>query len=188
MINGKHLALAAIVMVCLMLSLFQMLPASSQEEAYDPWADYDSNGTLDIFDIVPVALSLGAGGDPTRNVTVVNWPTSQDVSVWYNEPLVAGGLVGPQFYEAGGFGTLHILAYGSGLSAAETATVNVIGCLYDEMKTAYYPITVYTFTLTSTIKGVDVSIPVPSQNFYFTVPYDAAVTCSISISFYLTWS
>jgi len=185
MITRKHLVLTVLVTACMMLSLFQMLPASSLVGEYNPWADYNGDGTIDIFDIVPVAVSFGAEGDSTKNVNVTNWQISKDVSVWWLEDVIPGGLMSPA-YNAGGFGRLHVLAVGSGLSGAETLTVNIKARLYNATRTSYFTLTVYTITLTSSASTADISISVPSDTFYFTVPYDAASTCSIVLSFYLT--
>ena len=45
---------------------------------YDPWADYDADGDVDIYDVVPVATAYGTTGDSTRNVTVTNFPTEPE--------------------------------------------------------------------------------------------------------------
>ena len=56
-----------------MSSLF-LVSVTAQTIPYDPWVDIDQDGEIDIFDVVPVAYAYGAEGDPTRNVTVTNWP------------------------------------------------------------------------------------------------------------------
>lgn len=48
---------------------------------YNPWCDQDSDGDIDIFDIVPAATAYGTTGDPTKNVTVTNWPSDLDVNI-----------------------------------------------------------------------------------------------------------
>jgi len=160
---------------------------TAQAGTYDPWLDYNEDGYIGIDDIFSTASNFGAEGDPTKNVNVTNWQISRDVSVWWLEDTVPGGLMSPA-YSAGGFGHLHVLAVGSYLSGAETLTVNIRARLYNGTRSSYFGFTVYTVTLTSSVYNADISISVPSDTFYFTVPYDAASTCQISLSFYLTWA
>jgi len=67
----KDIIITALLTFCLTATLFMMATTYSQTEpAYDPWADYNADGTIDIFDIVPVALTFGSAGDSTKNVTI----------------------------------------------------------------------------------------------------------------------
>ncbi len=154
---------------------------------YDPWLDNTGDGYIGVDDIFNTAQSFGAEGDATKNVNVTNWQISRDVSVWWVEDVVPGGLVSPP-YSTGGFGHLHVLIVGSSLSGAETLAVNIRGRLYNGTRSSWLAVTAYTATVTSSANTADISISVPSDTFYFTVPYDAASTCSISLSFYLTWA
>jgi hypothetical protein len=186
MITRKTLIITVLCTFCLTVSIFSIMPVSSIG-TYDPWLDYNGDGKIDLKDVYPMHLAYGAAGDSTKNVNVTNWQISGDVSVWFLEEVVPGGLMSPA-YDAGGFGHLHVLAVGSYLSGAETLTVNIKARLYNEAKTAYHGVTVYTFTLTSSTNTADISISVPSESFYFTAPYDAASSCQVSLSFYLTWA
>jgi hypothetical protein len=183
----KDVVIAVLATFCLTSTLFMITTSKSQSGVgeYNPWADYDGNGTIDIFDVVAVGVSFGTDGDPTKNVNVTNWQISRDVSVWWLKDVVGGGLQSPG-YNAGGFGHLHVLAHGSSLSGAETLTVRIGSRLYNGTGTEYFAVTVYTITLTSSVNNADISISVPSELFYFQALYDAAVTCSVSLSFYLT--
>jgi hypothetical protein len=155
---------------------------------YDPWLDYNEDGYIGIDDIYTTASSFGAEGDPTKNVNVTNWQISKDVSVFWEEDVSAGSLTSPA-YNAGGFGHLHILAHGSSLNGDETIQIWVRARLYNATRTSYYPMTVYTITLTpGTGSLADISISVPSDTFYFLVPYNATVVATVSLSFYLTWA
>jgi hypothetical protein len=155
---------------------------------YDPWLDVDDNGIINMLDLYYTAISYGATGDPTKNVNVTNWQISKDVSVFWQEDVSAGSYTSPA-YSAGGFGHLHILAYGSGLNGDESIQIWVRSRLYDATRTSYYMMTVYTITLTPGLGAIaDVSMSVPSDTFYFVVPYNATVVATVSLSFYLTWA
>jgi len=60
-----------ILSVVLLTSMFYVGITSSQG-VYDPWCDQDSDGDIDIYDIVPAASAYGTTGNPTRNVTIVH--------------------------------------------------------------------------------------------------------------------
>jgi len=45
---------------------------------YDPWADINDDGKIDIKDIAYTAAQFGTFGDPTKNVTVINWPVDEE--------------------------------------------------------------------------------------------------------------
>lgn len=70
---------------------------------YDPYADYDADGDIDIFDVVPMAEAYGTTGDPTRNVTVVNLPVDENGSLRVALPRIINlqiGCVGHVIYES----------------------------------------------------------------------------------------
>jgi len=76
----KDVVIAVLATFCLTSTLFMITTSKSQSGVgeYNPWADYNGDGTIDIFDIVPGAVSFGATStDTTKNVTVTNWPTQQ---------------------------------------------------------------------------------------------------------------
>jgi hypothetical protein len=59
----------------MILALVFCLNVGSQTTMpYDPWADINDDGIIDIYDLVNMANKYGATGDPTKNVTVTNWP------------------------------------------------------------------------------------------------------------------
>ena len=185
MVTKKDLVVSILCTFCLTTVLLTMMPVQSAE--WNPWLDVTEDGRVNVLDLIKTAGALGTMGDTTKNVNVTNWPISRDVSVWWLEDVVPGGLVSSA-YDAGGFGHLHVLAVGTGLSGAETLTVNIRGRLYNEARTSWIAVTVYTLTLTSSSNTIDVSISVPSEMLYFTVPYDVASSCAVSLSFYLTWA
>jgi len=78
----KDLILAMLGTFCLTVTLFTIIPIRSQTTPeYDPWKDITDDGYIGIDDIVSVAESFGGLGDPTKNVTVTNWPETLNVNV-----------------------------------------------------------------------------------------------------------
>ena len=41
---------------------------------YDPWVDQDEDGDVDASDLNALSQEYGSTGDPTKNVSVTNWP------------------------------------------------------------------------------------------------------------------
>ena len=76
----KDVIVAVLATFCLTATLFMVTTSKSQSGVgeYNPWADYNGDGTIDIFDIVPGAVSFGSEGDPTKNVNVTNWPLDEN--------------------------------------------------------------------------------------------------------------
>ena len=70
--------LISVILTTILLSSLFYVGITSSQGVYDPYADYDADGDIDIYDVVPVASSYGTIGDPTRNVTVTNWPTEPE--------------------------------------------------------------------------------------------------------------
>jgi hypothetical protein len=72
----KDLIIAVLATFCLTATIFLIIPIRSQTVGqYDPWLDINGDGKIDGKDIAMVARAFGTGGDPTRNVTVTNWPS-----------------------------------------------------------------------------------------------------------------
>lgn len=72
----RDLIVAVLLTFCLTVTLFQILPTSSQSAGdYDPWLDYNDDGKIDMRDIGASARAFGASGDSQRNVTIegYNW-------------------------------------------------------------------------------------------------------------------
>lgn len=71
--KGKHFMIATLIALILLIVAFT--PISSQQVGtYDPWADINDDGKIDIRDIAYSARLFGTTGDPTKNVNVTNWP------------------------------------------------------------------------------------------------------------------
>lgn len=66
------------VLAGVLLSSILFIGLTGSAGVYDPYADYDADGDIDIFDVVPMAEAYGTTGDPTRNVTVINLPVDEN--------------------------------------------------------------------------------------------------------------
>jgi hypothetical protein len=96
---------------------------------YDPWEDIDGDGKITLYDAVSLLNSYGAQGDPTRNVTVTNFPLDAwgnlrtgNVTLGYDLQyftvnctiLPFGGgsiaLYSPPMFSCGGYSRISILA------------------------------------------------------------------------------
>ncbi len=98
----KDIIMTALLTFCLTATPFMIATTNSQTEPpYDPWADYNADGTIDIFDIVPVALTFGTAGDSTKNVTIAGHANKLAYSVrnvvipatvWFtSDPILVDG-------------------------------------------------------------------------------------------------
>jgi len=81
MTTKKDLVIVILATFCLTLTLFTILPTHSSSSTatleYDPWEDIDGDGKITLYDAVSLLNSYGAEGDPTRNVTVTNFPLDE---------------------------------------------------------------------------------------------------------------
>ncbi|UCD95838.1 MAG: hypothetical protein JSV35_04845 [Candidatus Bathyarchaeota archaeon] len=171
-----------IIVSALLFSASTSVSISSGD--YDPWADLDDDGDVDIFDIVDIAGKYGTKGDSTKNVNVTNWPRSRAaVEVFHHEPLVDGASSDSIEYNANGFRYMHILADTEILDAGESVDIELhsgIGV------PAIRDVLCYTFTLTETFPETDIVLYVPSDNFYFRADAVGTTSVAVYLSFYLT--
>ncbi|MCW4055239.1 MAG: hypothetical protein NWE82_00485 [Candidatus Bathyarchaeota archaeon] len=177
-----------VILASILVTSLAFMTATTSSAQYDPWADYDENGLIDIFDIVKVAIPYGASGDPTKNVTVTNWPVTTGETVWYAEELTDGELEVSSMYYAEGFGKLHLLMRVGGLTVGEEMELRVVAPLWNPAHTAYYPTEVYSRTFTSTNYFYDIALSTPMDEFYFIVDAAAGTTCTASLRIWLSWS
>jgi hypothetical protein len=66
----KDLVLAVLATFCFTCTLFMVNTTRSATNPYDPWLDYDENGTIGLTDLVRLAQSYTTLGDSTKNVTI----------------------------------------------------------------------------------------------------------------------
>ncbi len=80
MITRRHLVIAVLLTFCVTATLFMIQPTRSQSGVgeYNPWADYNEDGEINILDLVPGALAFSSSGDPTKNVNVTNLPLDEN--------------------------------------------------------------------------------------------------------------
>ncbi len=154
---------------------------------YDPWADINEDGKIDIKDVAYTAKLFGTSGNPEKNVTIVNWPSSHDETVWWNEPLTGSGYLTGDTYNISGFGQLHILARAQYLSGLEEVTVTVAGIIPNPLGGGW-AVEAYSFVLTSTSISHHVSMAVPSETFYVQAYAPTGTSVNMYLSFYLTWA
>ena len=74
-IKRKHILVLALAF-CLTVTLFTVTSTG-----YDPWVDQDEDGDVDAADLNVLAGDYGSTGNPTKNVSVTNWPASSQSSV-----------------------------------------------------------------------------------------------------------
>jgi hypothetical protein len=181
----RDLIIAILATFCLTATLFLIMPTRGTEtttstpNSYDPWADFYGKGKIDMLDIGYVASLFGTKGDPTRNVTVTNWPTGQYVNAWWNQWTGGGGMIYTSWYNASGYGHLHVLAVATSLVEPQQCSVTFWSELYNQTRTGGYGIGFDTFVLTQTSPSIAVSIDVPSEVFYFSAQTISPTNCHI---------
>jgi len=70
---GRNMIIAIMITFCFTATLFMVIPIRSANSPYDPWIDYNDDGKINLQELVLLANSYGATGDPTKNVNVTNW-------------------------------------------------------------------------------------------------------------------
>ena len=71
--NKKHILFSTLVSIALLTMLYTPLSGS-----YDPWVDFDEDGSVEYDDLVSLAGSYGSSGPPTKNVNVTNFPLDEE--------------------------------------------------------------------------------------------------------------
>ena len=177
----KDLVIAVLLGFFLAITLYPKVTGVGE---YDPWSDINSDGKMRVDDILDVALRFGANGDPTRNVTVTNWPNSPTTTVWWYEPVPSS--TASNWYNRSGFTTLHILMQAVNIPTG-SLTVYVYGYIPDPGSSGYAPIAAYSIVLSASSSTASISIPVPSDHFRFVVYPSGTTTSNIYLGFHLTW-
>lgn len=68
----KDVMFAIVTTFCLCALMFAVIPIRSANP-YDPWADMNDDGKVNMFDIGYVASRFGTVGDAAKPVNVTNW-------------------------------------------------------------------------------------------------------------------
>lgn len=182
MITRTHLALTVLITSSMMIALFLMFPARSQVGTYNPWADYNGDGLVDILDIVPAAASFGTSGDSTKNVNVTNWPVTKQQTVFWARTTSGVSAI----YWASGFGHMHRVWHVPDLSGVEKVTFTILGRMSDGVYWTDFTVSSLEVTLSNRDGGL--SFPVPSESFEFYVAFDPGTTTNVYLAFYLTYA
>jgi hypothetical protein len=69
----KYLLAILLSSMILALAFIQNSGSQTQRE-YDPWADVNDDGIINMRDVTNEILLFNTVGDPTKNVNVTNWP------------------------------------------------------------------------------------------------------------------
>jgi len=79
-LKNRYIILALGIVSVLLGSLFvsNLILAQSGGE-YDPWLDYNEDGTIDVNDLSPLGEAYGSSGDPTKNVTIKHSYYEEDI-------------------------------------------------------------------------------------------------------------
>ena len=166
----KDVVIAILATFCLTSTLFMITTSKSQSGVgeYNPWADINGDGTIDIFDIVPVAVSFGSEGDSTKNVNVTNWqtPKSEYEILHWNINITAGSGGTPlDIVYCGGYSRLAFsfqpleMSQGTYTFNIYTAYLNWYADSFTNGPTNDFP--KFTLTVERSIGQVGYSFPLP---------------------------
>lgn len=179
------LMLVNIVLAVALLSSIVLMTASiTSANQYDPWTDVNGDGVINIQDAALMGLGWQAAGDPTRNVNVMNWPVSNQQTVFVDQATTADSA----FYNASGFGHIHLLWYVSGLVDPEFVNIFVQSRIYNPNGPGYWQFSSQYIHVTPSNYSDVLSIPVPSETFNFRVYFPAGTTATVQFAFYLTFA
>lgn len=81
--NRKHFVIATLISVALLTVVFIPL-SNQQEDRYDPWIDYNDDGTVNADDLYTFGQAYGSSGNPTKNVNVTNFPLDEQGNLRVN--------------------------------------------------------------------------------------------------------
>ena len=149
---------------------------------YDPWADLDEDGDVDIYDIVDIAGRYGTKGNSTREVNVVSLPVHSTVIVADYVFVDTGTFTSP-VYNAQGFGKIHVMIYVQSIAAQEAFDFEIHGHVGGGLSWS-----VYSAPLIQGFDHMAFTINVPSENFTFVLNPEGTSNGFLDLSFYLTWA
>jgi len=76
-VEKKYLITGCLIGMFIILLVYAPTQTQTEKE-YDPWADINDDGKIDVKDIYYLASIYGTTGDPARNVTIVNFPLDEE--------------------------------------------------------------------------------------------------------------
>jgi hypothetical protein len=178
----RDIIVTALLTFCLTATLLMVATSRSQE--YDPWADLNEDGIIDIFDVVGVTGIYETTGDTTKNVNVMNWPLSYQETVFWQQST---GTYSP-LYNASGFGHIHVLWDVSGLAGSENVTIRGVSEIHDPDGSGYYTTHFLIMVVTSDNIEGSTSFSVPAEFFGFQLVFALGTTASVNLAYYMTYA
>jgi hypothetical protein len=124
----KSLIFAVLATFCLTMVLFTVIPVGSYG-TYDPWIDFNDDGKIDAKDVAQVASNYGSKGDPTKNVSVTNWPQTYSLQTGIVTLSSSGYNADDLTIACGGFSRLSIMLGGitfANIGAGNNVTISFI--------------------------------------------------------------
>jgi hypothetical protein len=94
----KPATLVNLILILVLIASTHLVGVTAQVSTYDPWADLDADGDIDIFDVVNIAGSYGETGDPTKTVQIGRHTTHEWTLV---ETLTFNGMASVENSTAG---------------------------------------------------------------------------------------
>jgi hypothetical protein len=97
-LNVKNYLLAIFLSSMILALAFCLNVGSQTTVQYDPWADINDDGKIDIKDIAYSSMRFGTLGDPIKNVSVTNWPIATNcltvtLNVSHAGPMIPIGVI-----------------------------------------------------------------------------------------------
>jgi hypothetical protein len=159
---------------------------TASQPPYDPWLDVNDDGDGGIDDIVSTAEHFGASGDPTKLCNIINWPTDTFTTIWWFEP-VSTSIVSDWFNRTlFAHVTLMVMAVNMPF---DSLTIYIHGRFPNPSGGASGGIQVHQVTITSSNSTASIKIPIPSDQFRFTVYHSGSVDSPrIYLGFYRSWA
>jgi hypothetical protein len=182
--KASRLTLVNLAIALLLLGSPLVVQVTSSQGVYDPWSDLDADGDIDIYDIVHIAGAYGTTGDETKNVNVMNWPITTQTTVFYEATHSSAS----GYYNASGFGHIHITWWVGDLSGVESVTVEFYGMICTPDGTPIQSVVVASWRATEHDNAGAVTLPVPSELFHFYAGFDGGTTARVDLAFYLTYA
>lgn len=177
----RDIVITGLLAFCLTATLFMTATTRSQE--YDPWADLNEDGKIDILDIVGLTTIYGTTGDSTKDVTVTNWPVADQLTVFWAQTTSAWS----SDCNASGFSQIHLTWHVKYLVDPESVTLSLYSYIYGP---SYIE---ESFAVQSwVIRNADAvgaaTIPVPSEVFQFYISFASGTEAEAYCAYYLTYA